>query len=92
MGVYTIGYGLALNLNNLFNFALYNAYTQVSIREFETKGPEAVLRTKRAVLHILVYVCVGMAVGLICVGPDVLSGSRKADVSRDDIEDGDGHE
>jgi len=24
------------------------------------------------VLHILVYVCVGMAVGLICVGPDVL--------------------
>ena len=72
VGVYTIGYGLALNLNNLFNFALYNAYTQVSIREFETKGPEAVLRTKRSVLHILVYVCVGMAVGLICVGPDVL--------------------
>jgi len=72
VGVYTIGYGLALNINNLFNFALYNAYTQVSIREFETRGPEAVLRTKRSVLHLLVYVSVGMVVGLVSVGPDVL--------------------
>jgi O-antigen/teichoic acid export membrane protein len=72
VGVYTIGYGLALNINNLFNFALYNAYTQVSIREYETKGPEAVLRTKRVVLHFLVYVSVAMVVGLVCVGPDVL--------------------
>ena len=72
VGVYTIGYGLALNINNLFNFALYNAYTQVSIREYETKGPEAVLRTKRLVLHFLVYVSVAMVVGLVCVGRDVL--------------------
>ena len=72
VGTYTIGYGLALNINNLFNFALYNAYTQVSIREFETAGVEAVLRMKRDVLHMLVYVTVGMTVGLISVGPDVL--------------------
>ena len=72
VGVYAIGYGLALNINNLFNFALYNAYTQVSIREFETRGPTAVLATKRAVLHPLVYVAVAMVTGLICVGPDAL--------------------
>ena len=72
VGVYTIGYGLALNINNLFNIALYNAYTQVSIREYETRGPEAVLRTKRLVLHFLVYVSVAMVVGLVCVGRDVL--------------------
>ena len=72
VGVYTIGYGLALNINNLFNFALYNAYTQVSIREFETAGCEAVLRTKRTVLHALVYLTVAMIAGLLTVGPDML--------------------
>ena len=72
VGVYTIGYGLALNINNLFNLALYNAYTQVSIREFETSGAAAVLRTKRAVLHGLVYFCVAMIVGLVVVGGDAL--------------------
>jgi O-antigen/teichoic acid export membrane protein len=72
VGVYTIGYGLALNINNLFNFALYNAYTQVSIREYETRGAEAVLRTKRLVLHFLVYLTAAMIVGLVGAGRDVL--------------------
>ena len=72
VGVYTIGYGLALNINNLFNLALYNAYTQVSIREFETNGAAAVLRTKRAVLHGLVYFGTAMIVGLVVAGPDAL--------------------
>lgn len=72
VGVYTIGYGLALNINNLFNLALYNAYTQVSMREYETRGPAAVVQMKRAVLRILVYVCVAMIVGLVTVGADAL--------------------
>ena len=72
VGVYTIGYGLALNINNLFNLALYNAYTQVSVREFETNGAAAVLRTKRAVLHGLVYFCTALIVGLVTVGADAL--------------------
>ena len=72
VGVFTIGYGLALNISNLFNLALYTAYTQVSVREYETRGPEAVLQTKREVLHILVYISVGMIVGLLCAGPDIL--------------------
>jgi O-antigen/teichoic acid export membrane protein len=72
VGVYTIGYGLALNISNLLNYALYNAYTQVSVREYETKGPAAVVRTKRAVLHGLVYFCTAMIVGLVVVGRDAL--------------------
>lgn len=85
VGVYTIGFGLALNINNLFNFALYNAYTQVSIREYETSGPDAVLRTKRLVLHMLVYVTVAMVVGLLSAGPDVLllmAGDDKSESTR----------
>jgi O-antigen/teichoic acid export membrane protein len=81
VGVYTIGYGLALNISNLLNYALYNAYTQVSVREYETKGPEAVVRTKRAVLHVLVYIAAGMIAGLLGVGNDVLllmAGADKA--------------
>ena len=72
VGVYTIGYGLALNINNLPNYALYNAYTQVSVREFETQGPAAVVRTKRVVLGLLVYVTAAMITGIVAVGRDVL--------------------
>ncbi|HEX4481494.1 MAG TPA: oligosaccharide flippase family protein [Rudaea sp.] len=81
VGVYTIGYGLALNISNLLNYALYNAYTQVSVREFETKGPAAVVRTKRAVLLVLVYIAFATITGLLTVGNDVLllmAGSSKA--------------
>jgi len=72
VGVYTIGYGLALNINNLLNYALFNAYTQVSVREFETQGAAAVVRTKRMVLSILVYVTAAMITGILAVGRDVL--------------------
>jgi O-antigen/teichoic acid export membrane protein len=81
VGVYTIGYGLALNISNLLNYALYNAYTQVSVREFETKGPAAVVRTKRAVLLVVVYLAAAMITGLLSVGDDVLllmAGNSKA--------------
>ena len=81
VGVYTIGYGLALNISNLLNYALYNAYTQVSVREYETKGPAAVVRTKRAVLLVVIYIAAAMIAGLLSVGNDVLllmAGNSKA--------------
>lgn len=81
VGVYSIGYGLALNISNLLHGALAAAYTQVSIRQYETEGPAAVLRTKRVVLRVLVYVIAAMLVGLLAVGPDallLLSGHDKA--------------
>jgi O-antigen/teichoic acid export membrane protein len=81
VGVYTIGYGLALNISNLLNYALYNAYTQVSVREYETKGAAAVVRTKRAVLLVVIYLAAAMITGLLSVGDDVLllmAGNSKA--------------
>ena len=72
VGIYSIGYGLALNISNMLHGALVAAYTQVSIRQYETEGAEAVVRTKRAVLRILVYVIAAMLVGLLAVGRDAL--------------------
>ena len=72
VGVYTIGYGLAMTINTLLQNALFTAFTQVSVRQFETEGPQAVVRTKRALLHVLVYIVVAMCVGLITVGADAL--------------------
>jgi len=72
VGIYTIGYGLAMTINSLIQNALYVSFVQVSVRQFETEGPEAVVRTKHAVLHVLVYVIVAAIVGLIVVGDDAL--------------------
>lgn len=82
VGVYSIGYGLAMTINTLLQNALFTAFTQVSVRQFETEGVQAVVRTKRALLHVLVYVVVAMCVGLITVGADALlflSGPDKAE-------------
>lgn len=81
VGIYTIGYGLALNINTVLHAGLGVAYNQVSIRLYETKGPEAVVQTKRSVLNVLVYVVAALIVGTIAVGPDLLlllSGHDKA--------------
>jgi O-antigen/teichoic acid export membrane protein len=72
VGIYTIGYGLALNINTMLHAGLGVAYNQVSIRLYETKGPQAVVQTKRTVLDILVYVVAALIVGTIVVGPDLL--------------------
>lgn len=72
VGIYTIGYGLALNINTMLHAGLGVAYNQVSIRLYETKGPEAVVQTKRSVLNILVYVVAALVVGTVAVGPDLL--------------------
>lgn len=72
VGIYTIGYGLALNINMMLHAGLGVAYNQVSIRLFETKGPQAVVQTKRAVLNVLVYIVAALIVGTIVAGPDLL--------------------
>lgn len=82
VGVYTVGSSLALQLSNMLHSALNVAYTQVSIRQFEIDGAAAVLRTKRRILHLLVYTVVAMLVGLVAVGGDaflLLSGPSKAE-------------
>jgi len=61
-----------LTINTLLQNALFTAFTQVSVRQFETEGAQAVVRTKRALLHVLVYIVVAMCVGLLTVGADAL--------------------
>ncbi len=82
VGIYTVGYNLALTINTLIQNALNVAFTQVSVRQYETEGSEAVVRTKHAVLHVLVYVVAASIVGLIVAGDDallVMAGRAKAE-------------
>jgi len=72
VGIYTIGYGLALKINVMLHAALGVAYNQVSIRLYETEGAQAVVRAKRAVLDMLVYVVSALVVGTLTVGQDLL--------------------
>jgi O-antigen/teichoic acid export membrane protein len=72
VGIYTIGYGLALKINVMLHAALGIAYNQVSIRLYETEGPRAVVRAKRGVLDVLVYVVSALIVGTLTVGQNLL--------------------
>jgi O-antigen/teichoic acid export membrane protein len=72
VGIYTIGYGLALKINVMLHAALGVAYNQVSIRLYETEGPRAVVQTKRRVLDVLVYVVSALIVGTLTVGKNLL--------------------
>lgn len=82
VGVYNVGASLALQVSVMLHAALNVSYFQVSIRQFETEGVEAVLRTKRRILHVLVYVVAAALAGLLMVGRDgflLLSGPSKAE-------------
>lgn len=82
VGVYSVGASLALQVSVMLHAALNISYFQVSIRQFETEGAEAVARTKRRVLNVLVYVVVAAMAGLLAVGRDaflLLTGPTKAE-------------
>ncbi|HEX5960468.1 MAG TPA: oligosaccharide flippase family protein [Rhodanobacteraceae bacterium] len=72
VGIYSIGYGLALTVNSMLHAGMRVAYNQVSIRVYETEGPKAVVLTKRRVLDVLVYIVTALIVGTLVVGPDLL--------------------
>lgn len=82
VGVYNVGASLALQFSVMLHAALNLSYTQVSIRQFETEGAAAVLRTKRRILHGLVYVVAAVVAALLMVGKDgflLLSGPSKSE-------------
>ena len=82
VGVYSVGASLALQVSVMLHAALNISYFQVSIRQFETEGAAAVVRTKRRVLNVLVYVVVAAIAGLLAVGRDaflLLTGPSKAE-------------
>lgn len=82
VGIYNVGASLALQVSIMLHAALNLSYTQISIRQFETEGIESVVRTKRRILHVLIYVVIAALAALVMVGGDgflLLSGPSKAE-------------
>jgi O-antigen/teichoic acid export membrane protein len=81
VGIYTIGYSLALQVNLIVHTALYDAFTPVANRLYSTGGATAVRELKGRILLPLTYAAVGIAAMLWGVGQEVLvalSGPGKA--------------
>ena len=81
VGIYTIGYGLALSLTAIVGQTLNQAFTPTAIRLYETEGATAVVGLKRDMLDVwVIAVAIGTAL-LLCVGREfllVLAGPDKA--------------
>ena len=81
VGIYTIGYGLALSMTAIVGQALNQAFTPTAIRLYDSGGAPAVLRLKRDMLDVwVIAVAIGSAL-LLCVGQEfllVLAGADKA--------------
>ena len=81
VGVYTIGYSLAMTVSIFLNATLYEAFNPVANRVYETQGPVALCALKDRVLLPMVYCSFAIAAGLWGAGADALlalSGPSKA--------------
>lgn len=81
VGIYTIGYTLAMQLNMFMNSTLWEAFVPVANRVHGSQGDDAVLALKNRVLLPMTYASFGVAVMLLVVGQDLLVGlssQRKA--------------
>lgn len=81
VGIYTIGYALAMQLGVLINTPFWDAFSPVLNRTYTEEGEAAVRAMKARVLVPATYACVGIAIGIWVAGSDVLqmlSGPDKA--------------
>jgi O-antigen/teichoic acid export membrane protein len=81
VGVYTIGYGLAMALTALLGQTLDQAFTPTAVRLFETRGAAAVVELKRDLLNVWIIAVGVTSALLVTVGEDllqVLAGPAKA--------------
>lgn len=81
VGVYTIGYSLAINVSLFMSATLNEAFIPVANRLFGSRGEAAVRELKGRILLPMTYVSIGVATMLWCVGSDALvalSGPSKA--------------
>lgn len=74
VGIYTIGYTLAMQVNMFMNATLWDAFVPVANRVYGTDGDAAVLALKNRVLLPMTYASFGVAVMLLSVGQDLLVG------------------
>jgi O-antigen/teichoic acid export membrane protein len=81
VGVYTIGYGLAMALTAVLGQTLDQAFTPTAVRLYETRGPAAVVALKRDLLNVWIIAVGVTSALLLTVGEDlllVLAGPTKA--------------
>lgn len=80
VGIFTIGYSLALQVSLLMSVALSESFVPVANRSWETGGAEAVRALKARILFPMTYASIGIAVAIACVGSEAveaISGSDK---------------
>ncbi|MCA1777853.1 MAG: polysaccharide biosynthesis C-terminal domain-containing protein, partial [Xanthomonadaceae bacterium] len=81
VGIYTIGFGLAMAVTAIMGQTLNEAFTPTAIRLYSTHGSEAVVALKRDMLDVWVLAVALVTALLLCVGPDffvILAGPDKA--------------
>jgi len=81
VGIFTIGYSLALQVSMLMSAALSESFLPVANRNWETGGAGAVRALKSKVLFPMTYASIGIAVAIACVGSEAvqaISGADKA--------------
>jgi O-antigen/teichoic acid export membrane protein len=81
VGIYSIGYSLALQVSILMQATLSESFLPVANRTHETEGPAQVRALKRQVLLPMTYASIGIAAAIFAVGGDALvaiSGPDKA--------------
>lgn len=81
VGIYTIGYALAIQVSVLMHAPLSASFIPVANRTYKSEGADAVRAVKRGVLLPVTYLAVGVAVAIWSVGSDVIpaiSGPDKA--------------
>lgn len=81
VGIYTIGFGLAMAVTAVMGQTLTEAFTPTAIRLYSTRGSEAVVALKRDMLDVWVLAVALVTALLLCVGQDffiILAGQDKA--------------
>lgn len=81
VGVYTIGYSLAIQVSVFMSASLSESFIPVANRLYETGGAEQVRALKRRILLPMTYASIGIAIAIACTGSEVLravSGADKA--------------
>lgn len=72
VGIYTIGYALAMQVNLFMNATLWEAFVPVANRVHSTDGDAAVRALKDRVFLPMAYASLGVAVMIVAVGEDLL--------------------
>lgn len=81
VGIYTIGYALAMQVNILMQASLYEAFVPVANRIHDSEGAGGVQALKRRILLPMTYASIGIAALILGVGNEAmvaLSGPTKA--------------